>query len=370
MKKRELLFASVMLVCLLSAGISFFKIYASAERRMDQVLVDKITLPAATKKHVMKEVLLEAAHLNEMPQVTKVEIPQLVSMQEAKTGQYQIPLKVYVRFNKVLTRTVTVNLVDQTAPVIHQVKPLQFSYGAKFKWEDYLDIKDDVDGTISLAESQIDKVDTKKVGKQKVTVQVKDRANNIAKKELEVEIFPKIQHNATTSAKNTEYDSVNRALAPKTIKAQSQGQTQKEMSPTSNEESTNSNKLKNVLQFNGQTIPFRHMPGASAAPETGAATWKGTGLVKDGEPTHFIGHNPGDFHSVMELYVGAPITVYDDYGDKKTYHVYEVIDVTDEGYNANDLKDDVLPRLLDEKGERISLQTCIDEQINRCVLAR
>ena len=112
------------------------------------------------------------------------------------------------------------------------------------------------------------------------------------------------------------------------------------------------------------------MPGASAAPETGAATWKGTGLVKDGEPTHFIGHNPGDFHSVMELYVGAPITVYDDYGDKKTYHVYEVIDVTDEGYNANDLKDDVLPRLLDEKGERISLQTCIDEQINRCVLAR
>ncbi|MFR3360390.1 MAG: hypothetical protein ACLTPR_00315 [Enterococcus canintestini] len=105
-----------------------------------------------------------------------------------------------------------------------------------------------------------------------MTVKVKDRANNIAKKELEVEIFPKIQHNATISAKNTEYGSINRVLAPKTIKAQSQGQTQKEMSPTFSEESNNSSKLKNVLQFNGQTIPFRHMPGASAAPEAGAAT--------------------------------------------------------------------------------------------------
>ncbi|MEG0080158.1 MAG: sortase, partial [Enterococcus sp.] len=91
MKKRELLFASMTLICLLSVGISFFKMYASAERRLDEVLVDTITLPAASNSALTKEVLFEAAHVNQMPQVTKVEVPKLAFMQHKKPGQYQVP---------------------------------------------------------------------------------------------------------------------------------------------------------------------------------------------------------------------------------------------------------------------------------------
>lgn len=371
MKKRELLFASMTLICLLSVGISFFKMYASAERRLDEVLVDTITLPAASNSALTKEVLFEAAHVNQMPQVTKVEVPKLAFMQHKKPGQYQVPLKIYVHFDKVLSRKITVNLVDQTPPVIEQKKPLQIAYGTKINWMGYVHILDNVDKTILVAKSQISRVDTKKVGKQKVTIKVKDKANNVTKKEFEVEVMPKAPNKTTAPSQNIQHDSVNRASAPQTAKTGEQFQKADQISNTAEKrEIPNTSKLKSALQFNGLTVPYRHMQGASSAPETGAATWNGTGLVNDGAPTHFIGHNPGDFHSVMELYVGAPITVYDDNGNQKTYHVYEVVDVTDEGYNANDLKDDVLPRMLDETGERISLQTCINEQINRCILAR
>lgn len=96
----------------------------------------------------------------------------------------------------------------------------------------------------------------------------------------------------------------------------------------------------------------------------------GNGNVSDGAPTHFIGHNPGDFAGVMGLSVGSAITVVDGSGNERTYTVYEVIDVTDDGYNTNDPSDDVFPRMLYAGGERISLQTCINDSVNRCVLAR
>lgn len=124
------------------------------------------------------------------------------------------------------------------------------------------------------------------------------------------------------------------------------------------------------LQFVGVSVPFIQAQGVSAAPESGAGAWIGNGSTTDGAPTHFIGHNPGDFSAVMSLGVGAVITVTDGNGNARSYTVYEVIDVTDDGYNNNDLTDDVYPRMLDAGGERISLQTCITDTVNQCVLAR
>lgn len=125
-----------------------------------------------------------------------------------------------------------------------------------------------------------------------------------------------------------------------------------------------------TISFLGQTIPFIHSNGAAAAPATGAGTWTGTGAVDDQQPTHFIGHNPGDFSDVMSITVGTPITVIDDNGHSKTYTVYEVLDVTDEGINANNAADNAWDRVIEAGGERISLQTCITDTVNRIVLAR
>ncbi|MBO1305373.1 sortase [Enterococcus sp. 669A] len=124
------------------------------------------------------------------------------------------------------------------------------------------------------------------------------------------------------------------------------------------------------LSFLGTTIPFIASNGAAEAPASGAGTWTGTGAVNDGAPTHFIGHNPGDFSPVMNLTVGSPITVVDAAGNTKTYTVYEVLDVRDDGFNANNPADDTWFRVIDAGGERISLQTCITDTVNRVVLAQ
>jgi hypothetical protein len=125
-----------------------------------------------------------------------------------------------------------------------------------------------------------------------------------------------------------------------------------------------------TIQFLGVTIPFTHSNNADAAPAIGCGTWTGSGSVDDNKPTHFIGHNPGDFSMIMNITTGTPITVADDQGHIKTYYVYEVLDVNDEGINVDNNTDDAWPRIIDEGGERISLQTCINDNVNRIILAR
>ncbi|MGX7265102.1 immunoglobulin-like domain-containing protein [Enterococcus crotali] len=140
--------------------------------------------------------------------------------------------------------------------------------------------------------------------------------------------------------------------------------------PSSSNVSTQESVTPATISFLGQTIPFIQCNGAPEAPSVGAGTWTGTGAVNDQLPTHFIGHNPGDFAGVMNITVGTPITVVDGNGNAKTYVVYEVLDVADDGINANDPSDDTWARVIEEGGERISLQTCITDTVNRIVLAR
>ncbi|MGX7149895.1 immunoglobulin-like domain-containing protein [Enterococcus ureasiticus] len=140
--------------------------------------------------------------------------------------------------------------------------------------------------------------------------------------------------------------------------------------PSSSVVSTQESIAPATISFLGQTISFIQCNGAPEAPNVGAGTWTGTGAVNDQLPTHFIGHNPGDFAGVMNITIGTPITVVDGNGNAKTYVVYEVLDVADDGINANDPSDDTWARVIEDGGERISLQTCITDTVNRIVLAR
>lgn len=72
----------------------------------------------------------------------------------------------------------------------------------------------------------------------------------------------------------------------------------------------------------------------------------------------------------MNITVGTPITVVDSQGNTRTYSVYEVLDVTDDAINAHDPSDNTWDRMIEAGGERISLQTCITDTVNRVVLAR
>ena len=124
----------------------------------------------------------------------------------------------------------------------------------------------------------------------------------------------------------------------------------------------------NSIQIENQIIPLVDDQGAPAAPDGNrAGLWKGTGEVDDGQPTHIIGHNPGSFHVLFSLSVGSKVTVMDRNGHTREYTIYKILTVNDQaiGTDGQVHWDDIL----NQPGESISLQTCIDDNWNEMYLA-
>lgn len=126
---------------------------------------------------------------------------------------------------------------------------------------------------------------------------------------------------------------------------------------------------KRTITIKGHKIPWVADHQAKAAPTNAAGVWFGSGSTTDHKTSHFIGHNPGLFHPVMSLHVGNPVTVIDGKGHKKTYHVTEVLNMYDWGANVKTKKNEDYD-ILAKPGERITLQTCISDSINRIVFAQ
>lgn len=122
----------------------------------------------------------------------------------------------------------------------------------------------------------------------------------------------------------------------------------------------------NLLCFLGEEVPFQQGgPADIAAPNGYASTWVGTGRVTDNANTYFIGHNPGVFARVMDLELGDKITVFDDTGASRTYHVFDTL-ILPNGSNYFVYEGRIAPM-----GETITLQTCCaDNRHVRCVMAR
>lgn len=107
------------------------------------------------------------------------------------------------------------------------------------------------------------------------------------------------------------------------------------------------------LLINGEVIPFVQCDHELDYAMDVASTYViGDGNVNDGEPTYFVGHNPGVFTPVMDLVEGDAVVVcdYNDY--QRTYYVGEIVTV-----NYGDTSCQVENGLC-YSGESISLQTC------------
>lgn len=126
---------------------------------------------------------------------------------------------------------------------------------------------------------------------------------------------------------------------------------------------------KDTITIKGHVIPWKLDHSAKAAPADEVGAWFGSGSTTDGKTTHFIGHNPGIFSPVMHLRKGNAITVIDKNNHKRVYHVTKVIDMYDWGLDVHTKKNEDY-EILEAPGERITLQTCITESINRIVFAK
>ena len=419
--KRKYLVGLVALLLAAASSVGLYQLYAGAEEKVETSFRPNVVIDASDYPQLTAQQLVQLSQADESGTVTAVSFSDEAAMRDLQPGIYTANVAIQLSFNQEITRTVTINVWDKQGPDITVPKTVTVTTGAEFPVEKY-SVSDAVDGKIASEDLSVTGYDANKLGQQRVTLAATDQAGNKTTAHVSVKVLAAEADTSLTAA-NEENDASEspetseaataesnetvastRATTPEATtttsedvatttvteatrtsqseskaEAETEATTATETAATTNQE-TETTTITNeespvvtetsVLKFAGGTVPFGQSNGASAAPGSGAGTWMGSGSVSDGAPTHFIGHNPGDFAGVMSLGVGSTITVVDASGASRTYTVYEVLDVTDEGYNNRNLQDDVLPRMLYDGGERISLQTCISDTVNRCVLAR
>ena len=379
--------------------------YLNVEAEVDQKFVSNLLIDNSEYDKFSEAQLLKLTQAKEVGKVLDVALSDEDAMDNMQPGIYSAQITLQLPYNQKIQRTVTVNVRDTMPPVITSPATMTVTQGTDFP-VDKVTVTDQLATTIDTNALKVSGFDPNQVGEQKVQLQASDTSGNTTTKEVLVTVkAPEAKPVATESKATPPVAEVKteESVAEKAVETPAESSATENTATESSEasekaasESTTANPEvtersqetvasqdastpeastvapteTSILRFAGSTVPFIQYGGASAAPSSGAGAWMGNGNVSDGAPTHFIGHNPGDFAGVMGLSVGSAITVVDGSGNERTYTVYEVIDVTDDGYNANDPSDDVFPRMLYAGGERISLQTCINDSVNRCVLAR
>lgn len=381
---------AIMVAIVMVVGFYNLYSYLNVEAEVDQKFVSNLLIDNSEYGEFSEEKLVQLTQAKEVGKVLSVDLPDEAAMEELQPGIYSAQVTLQLPYNQKIQRTVMVNVRDTLPPVIESPATLTVTQGSAFPLAE-VKVVDQLATTIDKDALEVKGFNPKQVGKQKVQLTATDTSGNTAIKEVLVtveapeaepaaketlEVIPEAPAEETATKIS---DAA--AESPESLTAETDESSQPSQATVKNnqeevvvqevpaEEPTPAAEAA-VLHFAGSTVPFIQYGGASAAPSSGAGAWMGNGSVTDGAPTHFIGHNPGDFSGVMSLGVGSSITVVDGGGNSRTYTVYEVIDVTDDGYNANDLSDDVFPRMLYAGGERISLQTCINDSVNRCVLAQ
>jgi hypothetical protein len=132
-----------------------------------------------------------------------------------------------------------------------------------------------------------------------------------------------------------------------------------------------------MIYMNGQNIPYQNGGQANgqsiidANPSGVAATWGGAPVQSgdDGQNTHFIGHNPGAFATIFSLGVGSQIVVTDANATPTTYTVRTLLQLNDYGEEVSTGKDYWDLTIGTGDGERITLQSCINDDVNLIVIA-
>lgn len=132
-----------------------------------------------------------------------------------------------------------------------------------------------------------------------------------------------------------------------------------------------------TLTLNGQTIPYQNGGQGSGQsiidsnPGGMASTWGGAAVQSgnDGQNTHFIGHNPGAFATVFSLGVGSQIIVTDANGTPTTYTVRTLLQLDDYGAEIGTGTNYWDLTVGTGGGERITLQSCINDDVNLFAIA-
>lgn len=135
---------------------------------------------------------------------------------------------------------------------------------------------------------------------------------------------------------------------------------------------------KRVIKYLGKIISYQNAGSGKGQavinrdPNNTASTWGGKAIQSgtDNSNTHFIGHNPGAFSSLLSLKNGALIVITDSKGATKTYVVNAVYKVDDYAKGVTNGINYWRRITGTSGGERVTFQTCLTSKINLIVEAK
>lgn len=249
---------------------------------------------------------------------------------------------------------------DTEAPIVSAPEVTVYQ-GTEVNVYDSVTATDNVDGDVTSKLVAENNLDTSTVGTFTVTISATDKSGNVGTTDrvfhvIENEIQPEPQPVAETPAAEPV------ATAPATQAA-----------PVA----TTPTYAPMTLTMNGTVIPYQNGgQGAGqsiidANPNGVASTWGGAPVQSgdDGQNTHFIGHNPGIFSAVFSLSIGSQIVVTDAAGTPTTYTVQSLLQLDDYGNEVGTGTNYFDFIVGTGGGERISLQSCINDDINLFAIA-
>lgn len=272
--------------------------------------------------------------------------------------------------------------VTDTAPIIEGQKDWEVTQGEAIDVLTGVTAKDDSEKKVKLIAS---KFSTEKVGDQAVTISAEDDAHNKTTTTITVHVKavpkPQSEPQKAVEPEAVATDSQPWAEAPIAEEAPESQPTPIAVAEAPVEVAQPVAQpaptwAANTMYVGGIEISYQNAGQGSgqAVIDTNSnviATWGGNAVQSgtDGGNTHFIGHNPGIFSVLFSLGGGSQIIVTDGNGTPTYYTVNQIFQVDDYATGVADGQSYVDQIIGSGGGERITLQTCVNDDINLIVMA-
>ncbi|MBO0440834.1 immunoglobulin-like domain-containing protein [Candidatus Enterococcus ikei] len=263
-------------------------------------------------------------------------------------------------------KVASVNVVkDTTAPTITAPEET-VEQNTQVNIYEEVTATDNKDGDITSKLSADDTLDTSVVGTQTITFSATDTSGNTGATERTFHVVPKSEPVVTPQVEQLPVEKEITPVEP--VQAAPVSAPEVPAEPASDAM---------TITMNGQTIPYQNGGQGSGQsvidsnPGGVASTWGGAAVQSgdDGQNTHFIGHNPGAFSTVFSLGAGSQIVVTDANGTPTTYTVRTMLQLDDYGTEVGTGTNYWDLTVGTGGGERITLQSCVNDDINLFVIA-
>ncbi len=248
-------------------------------------------------------------------------------------------------------KEITLKVVDTTKPTI-QASNKTITEGDNLDLKSGVKATDNLDGDLTKEIEISGNVDKNKAGTYKITYKVKDKSNNETTADITVAVQSK--------------------PVPVVVKETSQVSQKASRNSVVQKATSSSRYAPMTLYFNGKSVTYANGGKGSGQSiidsSRKASTWGGVAVFSgtDGMNTHFIGHNPGNFTGIQNA---KSFIITDKNGTPYTYHVTKVYKVNDSAVGINDGVNHWSRITGTGGGERVTFQTCYNDDINWIVEA-